>query len=64
MMKNARFAFLVQVHTQSRLTAVGLVRLVRAVSLLVAPPVRGDAARVVELVLRARKLARITVGRG
>ena len=46
------------------LTAVGLVRLVRAVGLLVAPPVRRDAARVVELVLGARELAGITVGRG
>ena len=46
------------------LTAVGLVGLVRAVGLLVAPPVRRDAARVVELVLGARELAGITVGRG
>ena len=46
------------------LTAVGLVRLVRAVWLLVAPPVRRDAARVVELVLGARELAGVAVWRG
>ena len=46
------------------LTAVGLVGLVRAVGLLVAAPVRRDAARVVELVLGARELARVAVGRG
>ncbi len=46
------------------LTAVGLVGLVVAVGLLVALVVRRDAARVVELVLRARELPRVTVGSG